>query len=104
MNNATITFTRTQLKRTLVSFGMSNNNIEELIGAMEHGRRHMNIISFAAFMERTGMTRDMLVALLRKLGVEGIVIHNVLEMLDEYKIGAEAGKIYTATIDFGDKQ
>ena len=37
---------------------------------------------------------------LRRIGMDDVVIANVFRMVDESKIDAEIGKVYDATLDF----
>ncbi len=95
----TFTVTRNALRRILVTSGVSENNISIIMGQIEKGHRHMNIISFGSQLEKSGLAKGALSNVFRRLGLDDITIHSVLSMMDEERINAEAGKIYSITLD-----
>jgi hypothetical protein len=96
----TFTIPRQDLRRILVIYGVSEKTIQGMFAAMEKAHRHMNVISFAALLEKAGVDRDRSANIFRRLGMDDITIRNVFGMVDEQKISAETGRIYNATIDF----
>lgn len=96
----TFIITRQELRRLLITFGMSEKNISALFTGMEKAHRHVNVITFAGLLEKSGVDREKLGNILRRLGIDDLTIRNVLNAMDEQKIMAETGRLFNATIDF----
>lgn len=98
--NDSFTINRNDLRKTLVSVGMDEKNILTLFNILNKAHRHINAIGFVTTLERMGLDRERSIRVLRRMGMDDVVIANVFRMVDESKIDAEIGKIYNATIDF----
>ena len=96
----TFTISRNELRKVLVSMGMSDKNVISLFGVLDKAHKHANSISFVTMLERMGMDRAKSTRILRRIGLEDITIENVMNMVDESKINAEIGRTYEATVDF----
>ena len=96
----TLTISRNELRKVLVSMGMSDKNVISLFGVLDKAHKHANAISFVTMLERMGMDRVKSTRILRRIGLEDITIENVMNMVDESKINAEIGRTYEATVDF----
>ena len=99
-NPSTFTISRVELRRVLVAYGVSEKNITALFSNMEKAHRHINVIQFTALLEKAGLTRDKITNVYRRLNMNDILISEVLNMVDESKITAETGRLYSASIDF----
>jgi hypothetical protein len=95
----TFTVTRAFLRRVLVNSGLNENSIALIVSQMEKGHRHMNVISLGTLLEKGGLDKDRISKLFRRLGMDDITIHDVISMMDEERINAEAGKVYDITLD-----
>ncbi|HUY70207.1 MAG TPA: hypothetical protein VMV00_01405 [Candidatus Baltobacteraceae bacterium] len=98
--SSTFTIPRQDLRRILVIYSVSEKNIQGLFASMEKAHRHINVISFAALLEKAGVDRDKSANILRRLGMDDIAIRTIFNMVDEQKISAETGRVYNVTIDF----
>ncbi|MDE1856608.1 MAG: hypothetical protein KGH98_00825 [Candidatus Micrarchaeota archaeon] len=98
-NLGTYTISRIELRRLLTAFGVSEKSISAVLGNMEKVHRHMNVISFAAMLEKGGLRRDKLSNVFRRLGMDDVTIASVINMLDEQRIVAETGRLYKATVE-----
>lgn len=96
----TFTITRGELRHVLVAFGVNDKNIQSIFAAMDKSHKHINAIAFASLLEKTGMGRDVMGNVFRRIGMDDIMINNVFNMVDEQKISAETGRLYNAGIDF----
>jgi Fe2+ transport system protein FeoA len=94
------TITRNDLRKALVSLGMEEKSILMLFNILNKAHRHINAIGFVTTLERMGLDREKSVRVLRRMGMDDVIIVNVFRMVDESKIDAEIGKVYNATVDF----
>lgn len=91
---------RAELRRILVAFGVSDKNIQGLFGSMDKLHMHVNVIAFAGMLEKIGLDRERIGNILRRLGMDDIIINTVFDMVDEQKISVETGRLYNAVVDF----
>ena len=98
--SSTFTINRAELRRILVAFGMNDKNIANIFSTMDKAHKHINVIAFASMLEKTGFDRDKMANVFRRLGMDDITISNVFSLVDEQRITAETGRIYSATLDF----
>ncbi len=96
----TFTISRQELRRVLIAFGLGEKNIEGLLSSLEKAHRHVNVVAFSAMLEKTGLQREKIVNVLRRVGIDDISIQDILDTADEQKILAESGRIYEVNIDF----
>jgi hypothetical protein len=97
----TFTITRNELRHVLVAFGMSDKNAQSIFSAIDKSRKHINVITLASLLEKTGMSRTVMGNVFRRIGMDDIMINMVFNMVDEEKISAETGRLYNAEIEFG---
>ena len=95
------TIGRNELRKALVSLRMEEKSILLLFNILNKAHRHINAIAFVTTLERMGLDRERSARVLRRIGMDDVVIANVFRMVDESKIDAEIGKVYNATIEFG---
>ena len=95
----TLTVGRIELRRILVAFGVSEKGITTLLASMEKSHRHINVIAFASMLEKSGLNRDRIKNVFRRIGMGDLAINQSMEMIDEQKSSAETGRVFNATID-----
>lgn len=101
MASNTFTISRIELRRILLALKVSEKSIEGLIGNMEKSHRHINVVAFVTMLEKAGLERDDITNVLRRLGMDDVLISDVMGMVDEKKITSEIGRVYEADIIFG---
>jgi uncharacterized protein Smg (DUF494 family) len=99
VNKTTFTISRIEIRHMLLSFGVSEKNIQTALSSMEKTHRHINIIAFISLLEGYGLDKDQITQLLRRIGLDDTRINEAVEMVDEHKIVSEAGKLFYATLD-----
>ncbi len=97
----TYTISRQELRHVLVAFGLDEKELASLFSSMEKAHRHVNMISFISMLEKTGLDRDRIANVLRRLGLDDLTISDAMSGVDEQRIIARIGRVYDATIDFG---
>ena len=97
----TYTISRQELKRILIAFGIGEKSIEQLLGTLEKAHRHVNVVGFAALLEKIGVSRDKTTNVLRRLGLDDVTIQQILDTSDEQRILAESGRLFDVSVDFG---
>jgi hypothetical protein len=100
MPESYFTISRNDLRKALVSIGMEDKTVLSLFNILNRAHRHINAIAFVTTLERMGFSRERSARVLRRVGMDDVVIANVFRMVDESKIDAEIGRVYDATIDF----
>lgn len=98
-NKTTFTISRVEIRHMMLSFKVSEKNIQSALSLMEKSHRHINIISFISMLEGYGLDKDQITQLLRRIGLDDIKIGEAMEMVDEHKITSEAGRLFYATLD-----
>ncbi|MCL4411591.1 hypothetical protein M1329_01490 [Candidatus Marsarchaeota archaeon] len=97
----TFSISRLELRRVLTAYKVSESAIQKLFADMEKAHRHINVVAFAAMLEKAGINRVDMANIFRRIGMDDIMISDAMNMADEQKVLAESGRIYEATIDFG---
>ncbi len=95
------TITRVALKSILVASAVNERNITSIIAQMEKTHRHVNVISFASMLEKAGLDRKTVGNVFRRMGMDDITIHSAIDLIDEYKISTETGRLYEIKLDVG---
>lgn len=101
MASNTYTISRMSVRRILLALKVSEKSIEGVISSMEKSHRHINIISFISLLEKAGLERDDIINVMRRIGMDDVMINNVMNMVDEKRITSEIGRVYEADILFG---
>ncbi len=97
----TFSISRTELRRVLTAYKVSEASVQKLLGEMEKAHRHINVVAFVGLLEKFSVQRPSIANILRRLGMNDVMINEVLNMADEQKTIAESGRIYDATVEFG---
>lgn len=95
----TFTLLRVELRRILVASGLPEKEISGILSQLEKSHRHMSIIAFAALLEKAGLNNEHISNIFRRFGMDDITIHEVIDMIDSYKINAETGRLYEVRLD-----
>jgi hypothetical protein len=88
-----------EIKRALIAYGVREPEIEALVADAEKRHMHMNVIAFVLLLEKVNLTRNRIIQIMRRIGLDDIKISKVLDMVDEEKMLAQAGHIYKARIE-----
>lgn len=64
-----IDFQKDELKRKLLKFGLSDDQLNELFGKFSKGTGTMGAVAFAGTLERMGYARTMIINFLREVGI-----------------------------------
>lgn len=91
---------RMEIRHILISFNVSEKNIENLLSNLEKAHRHINVVTFIAMLDRVGLDRDKVTEVLRRFGIDDVTISRSMEAVDENRIMSETGRIYNVTIEF----
>ncbi|MEM0106908.1 MAG: hypothetical protein QXD11_01355 [Candidatus Micrarchaeaceae archaeon] len=94
----TFALNRIEIKRVLASFKVPEKNILNILSTMEKAHRHINVITFIALIEKAGVSRDKISDLLRRFGMDDVMIKRSFDMFDQQKIMEETGRIYEISI------
>lgn len=97
----TFSISRTELRRILTAYKVSETSIQKALGEMEKAHRHINVVAFVGLLEKSSISRPNISNVLRRLGMNDVMISDTLNMADEQKTIAESGRIYDATVEFG---
>ncbi len=97
----TYTISRQELRHVLIAFGLGEKELASLFSGMEKSHRHVNIISFISMLEKIGLERERITNVLRRLGIDDLLISDAMRSVDEQRIMARTGRVYEAMIDFG---
>jgi hypothetical protein len=95
----TFIINRIELKRMLNLMGVSAKSEIGLEGDLNRMHRHINAVSFAGMLLKLGLSRDSIMTVFRKMGLDDISIINVLNALDEEKINEAFGKVAELSIE-----
>ena len=91
---------RMEIRHILISFNVSEKNIENLLSNLEKAHRHINVVTFIAMLDRVGLDRDKVTEVLRRFGIDDVTISRAMEAVDGSRIMSETGRIYNVTIEF----
>lgn len=94
----TYSINRIELRHLLLSLGANEKNIAILLNNMEKMHRHVNIISFVAMLEKINIPREKMINIFRRFGLDDVVIKNILNAVDEERILAETGRLYSISL------
>jgi predicted membrane GTPase involved in stress response len=97
----TFSISRTELRRVLTAYKVSEASIQKIFSEMEKAHRHINVVAFVGLLEKSAVSRANAANILRRLGMNDVMINDMLNMADEQKTIAESGRIYDATVEFG---
>ncbi|BCS90995.1 MAG: hypothetical protein ARM1_0452 [Candidatus Micrarchaeota archaeon] len=85
---------RTQLRKILKSFNLSEKDIINITTYLDKARRHINIINFIILLERYNIKRDSIRSILRRIGFSDKQIDKGFEAHDEKLIMDKYGRLF----------
>ena len=95
----TLTVSRIELKRMLTTLGISEKNIDDIIGTLNRAHRHANAITFAGMLQKAGLKSNDVANVLRRIGVDDIAITNIFNLLEEERIKSAYGRVVDITLE-----
>ncbi|OIO21803.1 hypothetical protein AUJ17_01325 [Candidatus Micrarchaeota archaeon CG1_02_47_40] len=84
-----VSFERGELKKKLLSFGLDNVHIEEIIGLFGKKNNHVDVVSFVVLLERYGLARNSITSFLKDVGIDDSTVINIFSKSDFKKLGIE---------------
>ncbi|MEM3400336.1 MAG: ATP-binding protein [Candidatus Micrarchaeia archaeon] len=84
----TYAFEKTELKRKLRAYGLDDEHVEKIAHLFEIHNRHLDVVKFVVELERYGLVRQNVTALLKEIGIEDATIINILAKADMVKTGS----------------
>ncbi len=99
MAGISYSISKKEIKKMLVAYGVKEPQIESIIAEVEKKHMHINVIAFVLLLEKTSLSRNKIIQIMRRLGMDDIRLSRVLDMVDEEKMLAQAGHIYRAKVE-----
>jgi hypothetical protein len=93
------TVTRIELKRMLTVLGVSERGIDDLIVELNRMHKHANVVVFANMIQKLGLNNEGVTNVLRRIGIDDVVISNIFNVIDEEKIKSTYGRIVELTFE-----
>jgi hypothetical protein len=87
------TVNRIELKRMLTVLGISERSIDEFIVELNRMHKHANVVVFVNMIQKLGLKNDGVTNVLRRIGIDDVVISNIFNVMDEEKIKSTYGRI-----------
>ncbi|MBN2478218.1 ATP-binding protein [Candidatus Micrarchaeota archaeon] len=78
-----IAFDKGEFRRKLIEYGLSEENIVNMLGLFDRNNRRMGIIAFVLLLERTGLERKRIADFLQEMGIEDSVMINIFVNVDK---------------------
>jgi hypothetical protein len=82
----TVSFEKDELKKKLRSFGMAEEQSDEVVSLFTKKGRRMEIASFVVLLSRYGIARNNISGFLKELGLEDASVVSVLSHSDELEV------------------
>jgi hypothetical protein len=86
-------FDKTDLRKKLKQFGLSDTHLEEIFGLFDRKSRHMDVITFVTNLEKFGVSRLQVVNFLKDVGIDDITLTSILSRADYKKAGIDDKKM-----------
>ena len=86
-------FDKSDLRKKLKLFGISDAHLEEVISLFDKKNRRMDVIAFVLSLEKFGVTRAQVSNFLKDLGVEETTLMSVFSRSDFKKAGVDDKKV-----------
>lgn len=80
-----LVFEKEDIRRKLLEYGVSDENIVEIMNLFDKNNRRMDVIAFAVILERLGMKRKRITDLFQELGMDDVTIINTFVAVDKKK-------------------
>lgn len=86
-------FDKSELRKKLKLFGLSDAPMEEIMTLFDKKNRHMDVIAFVLNLEKFGVTRAQVSNFLKDLGIEETTLMSVFSRADFKKAGVDDKKV-----------
>ena len=95
----TFAIDKTELKRILSNFKVSDANAESIVAQLDRMHRHVNVLVFAEMLQKIGLRQANVVNVLRRAGIDDVTISNIFDSIEEQRIKNTFGKLIEITIE-----
>ena len=95
----TFIINRLDLKRTLLSLGISDSSIETMLSTLNKQHRHVNAVVFVGMLQKLGVKSKNINNILRRMGIDDTTITEIFNTLDEEKIQSTFGKVVELLVE-----
>jgi hypothetical protein len=95
----TFIINRIEFRKELTSLGISERNIIIMETKLNKMHRHVNAIALAGMLQQAGVKDNDIKNVLRRAGIDDVIITNILNSLDEQKINEAFGKVVELNIE-----
>ena len=95
----TFTVSRIELKKLLVALNVSEKNIVDFETAMKKSHKHVNAVAFAGMLMKYGLKQKDVADIMRRVGIDDLVISDILNTLDEERIGETFGRVVELSVE-----
>ncbi len=86
-------FDKSDLRKKLKLFGLSDAHLEEIITMFDKKNKRMDVVAFVLNLEKFGVTRAQISNFLKDLGIEETTLMSVFSRTDFKKAGVDDKKI-----------
>lgn len=95
----TFTINKTELKRVLSSFKMSDKGIDIIIAQLDRTHKHVNVLTFTGMLQNAGLKQEEIINVLRRVGIDDVTISNLFDVLEEDRIRNTFSKLIELSLD-----
>ncbi len=95
----TFIISRIDLKKTLLSLGISDASVEGMLNMLNKSHRHVNAVVFVGMLQKLGLKSRSITNILRRMGVDDTTITEISNALDEEKIQSTYGKVVELIVE-----
>ena len=89
----TCTFEKSELRRRLKFFGLSDAHLEEVMSLFDKKNKRMDVVMFVLTLEKYGASRAQITNFLEDLGIEKTTLITIFSKADSKKAGMDDRKI-----------
>ncbi|MEM3555915.1 MAG: hypothetical protein QXF56_04325 [Candidatus Micrarchaeia archaeon] len=87
------TFDKSELRKRLKLFGLSDAHLEEVMSMFDKRNKRMDVVTFVITLERFGASRTQISNFLEDIGVEKTTLITIFSKADAKKVGLDDKKI-----------
>jgi len=87
------TFEKTELRKRLKLFGLSDAHLEEVMSLFDKKNKRMDVVTFVLTLERFGASRTQISNFLEDIGIEKTTLITIFSKADAKKVGLDDKKI-----------
>ncbi|MCX6775789.1 MAG: hypothetical protein NT130_03010 [Candidatus Micrarchaeota archaeon] len=86
-------FDKTELRKKLKQFGLSDAHLEEVMTLFDRKNRRMDVVTFVLTLEKLGASRTQASNFLKEIGIEETVLMTISSKVDFKKAGVDDKKV-----------